>query len=463
MGQWRRTQSGSRAAVLASVIVAAAAALPASAMAAITVHAAAITGAGTIEDAIVQGAHGQEWFVIKNGSSFVLEQASASGTLTSSSITSLPASLSDPNAIVALVSAKGYVWALGNSSHLYAINGSGSATPAAQSGIDSRDMTVGPDGNLWATDHTGNIIKYAITSSGTATTTKYPVHLVALDAITSAGGYLVWTDDRGYPWYTSPASPSSPGGPYTGTSISGYAHSIVAADGNLWAAGSIGRAQQGQIEKLSPSPPYSVNHAYPGPTASEITSLTVGPDGDLWFPEAGANAVGQFDPSTHAITQHPMPRGFALPPGINPFTPYAIATGPNNTIWFTARTSGGQSAIGEITGISAAAGTVSVAKTATVSRKGVVSVSVSCGGSSGAPCDGTLALFKGKTELGSTAYHLTAIRSTPVRLRLSRVGVRAVNRAKHHKLSATATLTPTGANRLAGRSITLVGPKRNVK
>jgi streptogramin lyase len=444
-----------------------AAAPPVSAEATVTVQAAAVSSGGTVQDAIVQGFNGDEWFIVKTASGYALDEAAAGGSLTSSSIRSLPATgISDPNGIVAMVSAKGYVWALGSqASDLWAINKSGStANAAAESGIDTRDMTLGPDGNLWATDTTGDIIKYAITNSGTATMTEYSINAVAPDAITSAGGYLVWSDALGHLWYTKPSSPGSPVGPDAATRVSDYAHSMVEADGDLWAAGSIGVGQQGEIEKLSATPPYAFRHAFSGASSSEVTSITKGPDGDLWFPEAGANKIGQLDPATGAIIQHPLPTGFALPQGINPFTPYAIAPGPRDTVWFTAKTSGGQPAVGEVSGIitSPAEGTVSVAKTAVVSSKGVVSLSVKCGGEPGATCAGTLTLTSQNTRLGSCRFHATATESLTLSVKLSKAGVKAINKAKHHKLEAIATETPTGA-RSHRSSIALVGPKQPVK
>lgn len=142
---------------------------------------------------------------------------------------------------------------------------------------------------------------------------------------------------------------------------------IVAA---LALSGSAGAAPAGQITEF--------------PTATAAAGpegIAAGPDGNLWFPEAGADKIGEVDPTTGATADFAVPTAGSFPLGIalgpdgnlwfteflgdkigeiNPVThaisdfliptaasgPVAIVEGPNGNMWFTE--SGGTGAIGEI-------------------------------------------------------------------------------------------------------------------
>ena len=67
---------------------------------------------------------------------------------------------------------------------------------------------------------------------------------------------------------------------------------------------------------------------FPIPTAgSGPTAITAGPDGNLWFTETGANQIGMINPTTHAITEFPIPTAGSEPDG--------ITAGPDGNLWFT--------------------------------------------------------------------------------------------------------------------------------
>ena len=38
-----------------------------------------------------------------------------------------------------------------------------------------------------------------------------------------------------------------------------------------------------------------------------------GPDGNLWFTEDAANKIGEINPTTHAITEFPLPTAGSQP------------------------------------------------------------------------------------------------------------------------------------------------------
>lgn len=384
-------------------------ALPASAAGGITVQAVAVPGGGTGQNAVIAGGNGAEWFAVKAGGAMTLEQATVGGTLGSGSVS--PSSATglgaDGGPIEAMASADGLTWVLSNTGNLYAIDSAGAtATKFSGGGADSRDMTVGPDGNLWSTDNGGHIDKWAISATPAAAETSYlgpdgPV------AITSAGGFLVWSDGLyDAPWYTLPSN-GAEFGPYSFGLMSSFAHSMTTIGSSIWSAAPI--TSPNEINQLSASPPYSKVKSYTAAAGATITSVTEGADGDLWFTEAGAaNAdggvgeIGQLDPSTGAITQYALPAGFAMPTpagaSLPPAPAYAIAPGPagSNTIWFTAQTSDAspQAAIGEIEGLTPA-GTGSTGPTGTAGTTGMTSPTGSTGGT------GTTGTGGGGTGTGS--------------------------------------------------------------
>jgi virginiamycin B lyase len=67
---------------------------------------------------------------------------------------------------------------------------------------------------------------------------------------------------------------------------------------------------------------------YPIPTAdSEPTSITSGPNGDLYFTASATNQIGQFNPASHAITVFPIPTASS--------GAQVITTGTNGNLYFT--------------------------------------------------------------------------------------------------------------------------------
>src|SRR5947209_8706114 len=55
--------------------------------------------------------------------------------------------------------------------------------------------------------------------------------------------------------------------------------------------------------------------------------ITQGPDGNLWFTENSVGKIGMINPTTHAITEFPVPTAGA--------TPQEITAGPDGNLWFT--------------------------------------------------------------------------------------------------------------------------------
>jgi hypothetical protein len=134
---------------------------------------------------------------------------------------------------------------------------------------------------------------------------------------------------------------------------------MVVANGQLYVVDKLAN----QIDELSESPSYGRVASFAVPAGTTITALTLGPDGNIWFTEAGSSpGIGELDVSTgQIIGQYPLPAGFRMPTpsagaGTLPPAPtFAIAAGPagTDTVWFTAQTSTGSPAVGEIEGVTA--------------------------------------------------------------------------------------------------------------
>src|SRR5947207_2568958 len=54
--------------------------------------------------------------------------------------------------------------------------------------------------------------------------------------------------------------------------------------------------------------------------------ITNGPDGNIWFTESAASKIGMMNPTTHAVSEFPVPTANSSPSG--------ITAGPDGNIWF---------------------------------------------------------------------------------------------------------------------------------
>ena len=422
----------------------------------------------------------------------------------SGSISQLPGNVGT-SPLVGMVRADGYDWAAAGQPDpgLYAIDSAGTATLVSTSTGDLRDMTLGPNGDLYVADHDGNVVQYAV--AGGATPSARLVNSFSYmatsidpggenpDAIGSAGGKIWLTDDGAV--LSSMTIGGMFAGPYgsIGTPSSGVVGGLsltltTGLDGNLYSVGGGFVDPGGELLRINPSNPSAIPVSFGVaaglPAGADIASITTGADGNVWFTDPGRQAIGELDVSSGKITERHVPGSYALPTGVSA----AIEPGPDNTLWFpllgplAPYGQGGeasQAAIGEISGLVAPAktlpGVVGIAARAKVSGTGVAAVSLSCHGRSSATCSGALTLshvlkvrvkHKGRiitvtktVRLGSVSYSLAAGQTKLLRVKLSSAAVRAVNSAKKRQLTATATAAPSSGRRVT-KSVTLIGARR---
>lgn len=302
---------------------------------------------------IARGVNGREWFVAFNGTSEVLGQASSTGTITK--LGSLAGAIYPT---LKAVPGSSFDWLLGEGGdNLSAITKAGHQVVLTSTSNDNRDLVVGPDAKLYATDNGGGFIdQFTITNTPSAHLAHaYPTGSVPATAIASAGGKLFFSDDLGrlYSMTTGGTMKTV----HAGSSfVSDNLHTMTGApDGNLWAIsfGSPSGSGYGHtILKISPTTG-KVLHTYSFASTVQLTSITLGPDGALWFPEANGGHIGRLATKTGQITNYALPSTIKLPATASPGqSGYGIAAGPSKTVWFTGKTAAGKAAVGEVTGLS---------------------------------------------------------------------------------------------------------------
>jgi streptogramin lyase len=180
-------------------------------------------------------------------------------------------------------------------------------------------ITVGPDGNVWFTEAaTGNI---GVISPTTHSISEFPTHSASIWPITSGPDGNLWLGP-------SEINPTTHVFNSFGQPTPSNDYGIAAgADSNLWFT----EYDAGQIGMINPTThavtEFPIPRSGPAPDA-----ITAGPDGNLWFTDDGNNGTGSYigtiSPTTHAITEFP-----ATPYGIDAWD--GITTGPDGNLWFT--------------------------------------------------------------------------------------------------------------------------------
>ncbi len=195
---------------------------------------------------------------------------------------------------------------------------------ALPNGFDPRNITVGPDGNLWLTGG------YGVSADNLASINPTTHAITELTAPTaSAGVNGIAPGPDGGLWFTEenankigridPTTHAIAEFPLPVANSSPF-RITAGPDGNLWFTAT------GLVGEINPS-----SHAvseYAVPTAGAYAyDITAGSDGALWFTESNTHKVGRIDPTTDAITEFPV--------GTNNSSERGITAGPDGNIWFS--------------------------------------------------------------------------------------------------------------------------------
>jgi streptogramin lyase len=402
--------------------------------------------------------------------------------------------------LYASVAADGYDWILDNDQGpgnvLYAVGAPDSQSPGlnpvARLGDYGQDLTLGPDGALYAADNTGLIrcqISAAPAASCSTTPLPLPFYTGAGAFALGAGGGQVWfTDGLGE---LGSYGPAGFGGPYPAAGVAAASTDpgtiVTAGNGMLYAAASSspGSGVNDELVELDPQAPDGLRVA--ASDLGNVVAMTVGPDGNVWFLDAGdGGLVGELNVATGDVFRFALPAGFALPASGWRIAPGPSVPGPtgDGEVFFTATTSNGgepQAAVGEVTGIPfpLSAGALAFASKVTVSRRHVAVLTFACSGPSTAACEGRLTLsararlvpVRARGRLGHGAagrlrvrvrrlvlgrfgYDLRGGRSLRATVRLSPFAYQALEQLASHRLDATVAGSPR-LGTLSGHTIVL--------
>jgi len=161
-------------------------------------------------------------------------------------------------------------------------------------GFNVRNVSPGPDGNVWVTDFGGKVAR--VTPAGVADPFDIP----------GDGAWDIVVGPDNNLWYTAPAGNNS------------------------------------KIGRITPAGEFGTQ--FDAADAGDQLGITVGPDGALWFAQAVANNIGRMTLGGQ-LTEIGGLTAAARPE--------YIAPGPNNTLWFTEKDG---NRIGRITGIEVPSG-----------------------------------------------------------------------------------------------------------
>ncbi len=195
-------------------------------------------------------------------------------------------------------------------------------------------ITVGPDGNLWFVESTGEteykIVKMAPSGKVEG---EYAIPLVEGEKYYFMGGITAGPEKENALWFTLRSFYKGFGriGKITTSgTITEYALPFESApsgltvgpDGNLWFTEGEGPEKKSWVGKITTS---GTATEYSLPEGSKPLYITAGSDGNLWFTESGTSKVGKVTTSG-TVTEYAQPAGS---------DPNEITVGPDNNLWFT--------------------------------------------------------------------------------------------------------------------------------
>jgi virginiamycin B lyase len=194
--------------------------------------------------------------------------------------------------------------------------------PLPHAGSQPNEIIVGPDGNLWFTEISGNRIG-RITPVGTIVEFPLPASSGMPSGITAGPDGNIWFTEVGY-FYFGKIARITPAGVITEFPLpnpEGAPSGITAGpDGNLWFT----ESYPSRIGRITPA---GVITEFPLPQPkSQPVSITAGSDGNLWFTESWTDRIGRMTPGG-VLTEFPLPQPNSQP--------VDITAGPDGHLWFT--------------------------------------------------------------------------------------------------------------------------------
>ena len=191
------------------------------------------------------------------------------------------------------------------------------------------DITTSSDGNLWFTGRLPENEGYALPALGTIT----PAGTFIVPDLVGSSGAAITLGPDGNLWT---------GGNFLGVIDSVWRQTTTLAttlevsttpqalvtgpDMNVWLVASNGSGAA-LVGRVVPNLPGSeVLTEFPVTSTGNLLDIATGPDGNLWFTDAGSNEIGRIT-TTGAITKFPVPTAAS---GV-----HGIIAGPDGNLWFT--------------------------------------------------------------------------------------------------------------------------------
>jgi virginiamycin B lyase len=316
----------------AAALVWLAVAAPAAAAPTVTEHGAGLTANAGLAD-IVLGPDGKLWFAEKNinkigrvtpGDPPLIEEFP------------LPADFTSPFNIT--VGPDGNIWATAQGPTNGGVVRMNPANPADTQGKDqfglgtaAAGIAAGPDGKIWLGSQGGLVVRIDPATLIEEATSDFATGFNIRNLAPGPDGNVWVTDFGGRIARITPAGTITP----FDTPGDGAWDIVTGPDGNLWYT-----APEGNDSYVGRITPGGVaGPQYPTTDAGDQLGITVGPDGALWFAQAVANDIGRVT----------LDGNFTQVGGLTAAArPEYISPGPANTLWFTEKDG---NRIGRITGI----------------------------------------------------------------------------------------------------------------
>jgi streptogramin lyase len=199
-------------------------------------------------------------------------------------------------------------------------------------------IAAGPEGDLWFTEHN----EFESTNIGRITPAGEVTQFPILDFSEPLG---IVAGPDGNLWFTEVNNPEchetcrsyvgriTPSGEYKGFWMGIDPGSQPweisnGPDGNLWFTelqSAVSRASD-NVARITPSGTVT-QFRLTGEQNRAPWGIAAGSNGDLWFTEWSADTIGRINPTTHEITEFPIPTPESEPEG--------ITAGPEGNMWFT--------------------------------------------------------------------------------------------------------------------------------
>ena len=294
---------------------------------------------------LTAGPDGNVWFVISGSGTAQLGKITPDGTVTEFALTG------DPT-LLGITSAGGFIWAT-TVGKIERISPATPTTPTefTDNSIGSQsEITVGPDGNLWAGDASstgGGVIKIPPGNPGVGDTHFPSVLVGGALGLTAGGDGNIWVCDNTTDPNTSQIVRIRTSGTVVGTPTPA---------GNTLNQCEIAAGPPGQVtftEPIGGGVPERVGRVdYSGNVQftdmpnglGDPVGITFGNDGAYWIANFGDNVVRRVTPAGALTTPIDLGAGSG---------PRQIAKGPNDTLWVSLE---GSKKIAKITGVSAPPG-----------------------------------------------------------------------------------------------------------